>query len=542
MQQANPAQVVQERTLLDVAQEHQHSKIEALLRARTPHDKESPEQKPQEASLQPPRPTRREHASTLEAVLEEEEEEEEEDHKEGATSVGSPQGESADALEGEGEASDGALDEDDTQLVDSQIAELEAADTWAQLADVIARLESVEGADGAAGRRGRKRQHLPAQLETALGAARERLKRLRLAESMDPLYSFAAELPADFRPWEELKPYSAHTVLVVDCSGSMRNDDVATGNDGEYIARFEAVRRVLLESFVRGQLAAGAQPSERVSLIKIQTDGRDDLAVPFALFPLDSGLADRISSALSEPRSHGHYLPALRRLRRLIELTRPHLLAHARTSVLLLTDGKPSDQCDPRELKQLIRDDLAQLDGLEQFQLLGFGEADEATLSMMAANVPGGVATCELIQGPGGYTSLMTSVSTFSSSVTISRVSSVSAVTHKKPLRRVSRSFTERLDRYPDCDIELPPRKIGDFLGDLLPLRGSHDLLISRNLLGHGGERNAYLMRFARDNNFTNCDEEWVVKESRHEYAFAQRAHSAAYSHSSPLYPHQRSW
>ena len=31
------------------------------------------------------------------------------------------------------------------------------------------------------------------------------------------------------------------------------------------------------------------------------------------------------------------------------------------------------------------------------------------------------------------------------------------------------------------------------------------------------GERNAYLMRFLRDNNFTNADEEWVVKESRRE-------------------------
>ena len=26
------------------------------------------------------------------------------------------------------------------------------------------------------------------------------------------------------------------------------------------------------------------------------------------------------------------------------------------------------------------------------------------------------------------------------------------------------------------------------------------------------GERNAYLMRFLRDNNFTNADEEWVAQ------------------------------
>jgi hypothetical protein len=159
--------------------------------------------------------------------------------------------------------------------------------------------------------------------------------------------------------------------------------------------------------------------------------------------------------------------PALRRLHRLIELAQPHLVPHARTSVLLLSDGKPSDQCDPRELKIRIQNDLARLRGLEQFQLLGFGEADEATLRMMATTVPGGVATYELISGPGGYTSLAESVSTFSSSVAISRVSSVSAVAHSKPLRRVSRCFTGRLDVYPDCDIELPPNEPGDFLGGI---------------------------------------------------------------------------
>ena len=48
-------------------------------------------------------------------------------------------------------------------------------------------------------------------------------------------------------------------------------------------------------------------------------------------------------------------------------------------------------------------------------------------------------------------------------------------------------------------------------------MRGLHDVEISSVLLGHGGERNAFLMRFLRDNNFTSSDEEWVVKESRHE-------------------------
>ena len=204
--------------------------------------------------------------------------------------------------------------------------------------------------------------------------------------------------------------------------------------------------------------------------MSVQGDGPDEEAIPFALFPLDGSLAERVSRALSEPRGPGHYLPALGRLRRLIELAQPHLAAHARTSVLLLTDGKPSDPFHETVLPGMLRAELEPLVGLESFQLLGFGEATEATLAMMADAVPGGVATFELITGPGGYTSLAQSISTFSSSVAVSRLSSVSAVTHSKQLRRVNRSFAERLALYPDCEIELPPRQIGDFLGDVAML------------------------------------------------------------------------
>ena len=51
----------------------------------------------------------------------------------------------------------------------------------------------------------------------------------------------------------------------------------------------------------------------------------------------------------------------------------------------------------------------------------------------------------------------------------------------------------------------------------LLLIRGLHDVEIASRLLGHGGERNAYLMRFVTPERFTTPDEEWVVKESRHE-------------------------
>ena len=287
------------------------------------------------------------------------------------------------------------------------------------------------------------------------------------------------------------------------------------------------MRRVLLDTFLRRQLASGAVPSERVSLIKIQPEEAKTPAMPFALFPLDASLAAHITAALDEPRSHGPYLPALRMMNKLLALSARHLKPIARISVLFLSDGKPSDRIDEGVLRKQIQEELRKVGeltrrpapSLEQFQLLGFGEAHEGTLRMMADAVPGRLATCEIVRGTDGYTSLAQSVSTFSSSVTVSRISSVSAVAHNKPLRRVNRFVTggSLMDLYPECEIELPPKKLGDFLGALQPLRGLHDVYIASTMLGHGGERNAYLMRFARDNNFTSSDEEWVVKESRHE-------------------------
>ena len=67
-----------------------------------------------------------------------------------------------------------------------------------------------------------------------------------------------------------------------------------------------------------------------------------------------------------------------------------------------------------------------------------------------------------------------------------------------------------------ECEVFLPPERLGDFVSELRPLRGLHDIEIAQRLLGHGGERNAFLMRFLASTRFTTPDEEWVVKESRH--------------------------
>jgi hypothetical protein len=135
---------------------------------------------------------------------------------------------------------------------------------------------------------------------------------------------------------------------------------------------------------VRTQIEAGAVSSERVSLIKIQgveTAASLLRALPFALLPIDHKLAGKIDAALGEPRSHGPYLPALSLLAKLIELCAPYLVPRAKTNVLFLSDGRPSDRVDSTELPGRLKAALGRVHDafvsthtfLESFQLLGFG-------------------------------------------------------------------------------------------------------------------------------------------------------------------------
>ena len=70
----------------------------------------------------------------------------------------------------------------------------------------------------------------PAQaaLHDEIVRVRQRKKQLLLVD-MDALYGLGCELPGrDFKTWGDCSAYTAHTILVVDTSGSMRTTDVAT--------------------------------------------------------------------------------------------------------------------------------------------------------------------------------------------------------------------------------------------------------------------------------------------------------------------------
>ena len=216
--------------------------------------------------------------------------------------------------------------------------------------------------------------------------------------------------------------------------------------------------------------------------------------------------------------------------------------------VLFMTDGKPSDPVDARVLPGALAEALRVLHEAcpkVSVQLLGFGEADTRTLEAMVAALPGGVASCNLVRND--VATLQQSVSTFSNSVSVSRISSVANHSGpRRPLRRINRSLVERREVYAGCEVYLPPKKLGSFEGELRRLPKLHEIEISNRLFGYGGERNAYearvitddsftsyamhtpcihhartpcmhQARFITDNGFTSPDEAWIVKESRYE-------------------------
>ena len=116
------------------------------------------------------------------------------------------------------------------------------------------------------------------------------------------------------------------------------------------------------------------------------------------------GPTEGLGAAALDCAASGARAPAARCLiSRLVTHADAHLLPHAKTSVLFLSDGRPSDRVDERELPQLLGGQLRALHsatlGRLAFQLLGFGDAHERMLKSMAAMVPGNLATFNVVSG-----------------------------------------------------------------------------------------------------------------------------------------------
>ena len=409
------------------------------------------------SELRQPSGTAQRYQPRLNAITEDFDENLEEGEREGE-GEGEREGGDGDGESGADEGAEGSGDEARTDRPLSYWQEqLETASTAEALRRAIS---AVELAD-----------HDRLVYGSTLDQARDRLEAMQLAAATS-LESLGCALPSHLIAGGGLsltsssiapKAFvSAHTILVVDCSGSMKRADVVASEEGARITRAQAVRDLLGQNFLRTQIDAGAVASERVSLIKIQGLAGVLRTLPFALFPLDASLSDRIADSLGEPHSHGPYLPALRLLARLVELVAPYLLPRAKTSVLFLSDGRPSDRVDQSVLPRQLDEALVRVHAaftrthsfLEAFQLLGFGEVDEDVLRAMARSMPGNVATFQACSGAGSYKALAQSVSTFSSSVVVSRLSSVSHIDGPaRVLRSVNRTLDHHMARYNGCQV-----------------------------------------------------------------------------------------
>ena len=320
---------------------------------------------------------------------------------------------------------------------------------------------------------------------------RELARRLRLD---------GCELPRDLGS----RSFGAHTVLVLDNSRSMVRRDVS-GGDGaaagagagaEKLRRIDALKKTILEQLIARQLAEGATEADRVSLIKMEDVAR----TPFALLPLDARLAGRLRDAMfPRPQNQGMYLPALARLRQLLQLAAPHLSDAAHTNVLFLSDGRPSDwalpppspspsasasasasssvvggadaQQLPPHVRDTIRAEMASLLAEAprlRVKFIGFGEGSFEVLKEMAEQLPGEAGQFDRC-ATTSVAALGASVSLFSSRVATSRISSVSRLRgeHRR-LRPVisdaaqNAALAEKYERFGAAEI-YTPAAAGDF-------------------------------------------------------------------------------
>lgn len=143
---------------------------------------------------------------------------------------------------------------------------------------------------------------------------------------------------------------TSHTVIVVDQSGSMRTHDVF-----DFKTRSQAVFGMLALDFVAKQrVSQEGSDTDVVSLILM----RDSAEVIFEREPMGLVLYDKFVGLHDdgEPRSHGHYLPAIAAAEELLGAgdTSSGCCALA---LLFLSDGRPSDQitcCDGEDYQDVV--------------------------------------------------------------------------------------------------------------------------------------------------------------------------------------------
>ncbi|KAG2448498.1 hypothetical protein HYH02_006389 [Chlamydomonas schloesseri] len=128
---------------------------------------------------------------------------------------------------------------------------------------------------------------------------------------------------------------TAHVIVVVDHSGSMRKDDVPG-----YVSRTAAVYDCLARDLVEPQLKLEGGSRMEVSLIQMQGAAE----VVLRRHSPDAELLSYIRRrSKSYARSHGNYLPALQAA---LDLMREDAAQQKQLFLVFLSDGAPSDHTD----------------------------------------------------------------------------------------------------------------------------------------------------------------------------------------------------
>ena len=124
-----------------------------------------------------------------------------------------------------------------------------------------------------------------------------------------------------------------HTVLVVDCSGSMRKADV----DG-YPTRSAAVYECLARDFIEPHCA---KPQDGILQFVTLIEFADTAEVVFSRRPMARILSDELRARANiRARSHGNYIPALDAA---LEVFRQNVNEDTQLFLIFLSDGEPSD-------------------------------------------------------------------------------------------------------------------------------------------------------------------------------------------------------
>lgn len=322
----------------------------------------------------------------------------------------------------------------------------------------------------------------------------------------------------------------SHAILVMDTSGSMREQDATSAvqeDDEIKISRMDALLHAFQVGFVQQQLAAGTSDFDFLSVIRL-ADNADFIV---EMEPIQSGI-ERMPKRIV-PKQQGNYIPALQRVEQVVNALENYRKQHAHlavpemcTHVLFMSDGKPSDVLrtvngsktrDVGLVTRAVCESVAKiwrLLGCDEKRLklhtVGLGCDDFAVLEAMASCLPKKVGSFHNARLSGAQ--LLETFTAFSTTVNSTRVTSTGD--GPRMLRAVTAEGSSGSQVVPYMIYSANLWKVpGEWKGQIkqgqlsrkngrLVDNGEVTIAVAAEFLGNGGERNVFRM-FLADNKRT---------------------------------------